>query len=553
MSGLLSTGFEIKRLQEILEELQANVHAEFGAEAVTHAESGFGRLCGILAEPLAELWELAQAVHSSQYPTTAAGVSLDNVLAINNLTRLDEEESTAWQLLVGDPGTVISSGSQVEHESTGARFETQSEETLDADQVLGAVIEVSGAANGLDFTITIDGHAYLVTAGPGDVDADVATDLVAAIDPELAITAVSEEDKTFTVAGDQRTFFAIGKRCRVTGGSDHNDEYTVADLEYAGGNTTVTVSQKIGAIGSPPDPGNLRGYVVATADGAEITLAAYPLPDVANDADDYAFAYTVDAESPGDLTETEISVPHLVKATETGVIGADLGTLTTIATPVSGWTSTTNVIEADVGRVEESDVDARQRRCKSLLVNRLTTRLLAVDGVDGVKVYENDTGETDDDGRPGHSVECVVTGGTDTDVAETIYQVKAAGIQTYGNNVQYITDDNDKLHAIYFSRVVEVPIYVAVTVNSLYDEEDLPTSAADAIKQAVVDYGDTYVGGMDVINQRISGAIMTAVAGLESLTVNIGTSYPAVATTTISIDSDEIATFAIVRITVTGV
>jgi len=95
--GLTTLGFSIKRLDTILQELKDGVAASFGADGVTVQtgdESGFGLLCGILSKQLAELWELAQAVYASQYPATAAGAALDNVLALGNVLRKAATAST---------------------------------------------------------------------------------------------------------------------------------------------------------------------------------------------------------------------------------------------------------------------------------------------------------------------------------------------------------------------------------------------------------------------------------------------------------------------------
>ena len=52
----------------------------------------------------------------------------------------------------------------------------------------------------------------------------------------------------------------------------------------------------------------------------------------------------------------------------------------------------------------------------------------------------NDT--TDAAGRPPHSIEIVVQGGTDEDVANIIWKNKAGGIRAYGKHYAYATDVN---------------------------------------------------------------------------------------------------------------
>ena len=68
-----------------------------------------------------------------------------------------------------------------------------------------------------------------------------------------------------------------------------------------------------------------------------------------------------------------------------------------------------------------------------------------VEGVINYKGYENDTGETDSNGLPEHSICCVVYGGDSAKIAEAIRIKKAPGSLTWGgadsNNVTIPTVD----------------------------------------------------------------------------------------------------------------
>jgi len=397
---------------------------------------------------------------------------------------------------------------------------------------------------------SIDGRARTVAAGTYDVDANVAAALAAEIDPAIPVAAVSTSNRTFSANGDCADYFTAGKRCRVTGGSANDGTYTVASVVYSGGQTTVTVAE---AIASATVAGNLRGYVGASASSATVTLTGYALPAGAGDAGDFSFSLAVSASGGGTIALGEVSVPHQVKCVVDGPVEALAASLTIIATPVSGWTSTTNLLAADEGNLLETDVDARQRRSESLRTLAIETRLAALAGVDDVVVYRNDTGAADDAGRPAHSIECVVTGGDDDAIAECIYTYKAAGVQTYGNSVQVITDSQGLQRTILFSRPTDLDIYVDVTVDTLYSEEDLPVSAADAIKEAVVTYGNTLAGGKNVIASRLAAAVVLAVPGLENVTVKIATSASPTVSTTIAVSATQVARFDEARCTVSGV
>lgn len=130
--GLTPQGFNAMRLSDVQSDFNAALQDQFGANINLSAESVFGQLSGIISERLALLWELAEAVYDSQYPNGAEGTSVDNILALNNLTRLQPKPTvtnpdpivgtggiTKWGLvLFGTPGTPIPAGSIINTNAT---------------------------------------------------------------------------------------------------------------------------------------------------------------------------------------------------------------------------------------------------------------------------------------------------------------------------------------------------------------------------------------------------------------------------------------------------
>ena len=65
-----------------------------------------------------------------------------------------------------------------------------------------------------------------------------------------------------------------------------------------------------------------------------------------------------------------------------------------------------------------------------------------------MQVYENDSNVVDAAGRPPHSVEVVVDGGSNTDIAAQILATKSGGINTYGNiTVEVPGEDDDTVES----------------------------------------------------------------------------------------------------------
>lgn len=242
------------------------------------------------------------------------------------------------------------------------------------------------------------------------------------------------------------------------------------------------------------------------------------------------------------------------EAESTGPTEAPSGTLTVIANPVSGWNSITNPLDADIGKLIESDQAYRLRqiaelaRVGSTTVDAIRADTLAVDGVESVTVLENDTDTTNGDGLTPHSVEAIVLGGTDADVARAIFESKAGGIKAGGTDSESVTDSQGRVHSIGFTRPDEIEIYLEITV---YVDAAL-WAGATATKAALVEWSQANLAvGEDVIKQRIAAVIM----GLDGVTdvdvTGIDNVTPTVTSTNYAIGIREIARLDSARIDIT--
>lgn len=130
--GLTPLGFVIKSQAVVISELNAAFQAIFGQNINLAPQSNFGQIIGIFSEREALLWELGAAIYASQYPAGAEGTSVDNILALNNLTRLQPTPTVTDALpaiqtdgitlyglvLFGTPGTTIVQGSTINTTAT---------------------------------------------------------------------------------------------------------------------------------------------------------------------------------------------------------------------------------------------------------------------------------------------------------------------------------------------------------------------------------------------------------------------------------------------------
>ncbi|ECF1702466.1 hypothetical protein E1B77_16195 [Salmonella enterica subsp. enterica] len=233
-----------------------------------------------------------------------------------------------------------------------------------------------------------------------------------------------------------------------------------------------------------------------------------------------------------------------------GAVAAPAGTITTINTPTRGWTSVTNPAAATVGAPAETDAELRIRQGQSVAIPSITP----FEGVDGAianiagvtrhKLYENDTGKTDGNGLPPHSISAIVDGGDVAEIAQTIRGNKGQGVRTWGKTSVTVPDKYGNPHIISFSRPTDVPVYGKITLKVF---AGYTSQIGVQIQQAVADYINRLMIGDQVLLSRIySPANLGVVSGgnaryYDIQELLIGKSPEAVAAANINIAYDESA------------
>lgn len=273
------------------------------------------------------------------------------------------------------------------------------------------------------------------------------------------------------------------------------------------------------------------------------------------------------------LGEGTGAIDIVFRAEVAGKIAALARTLSVIATPVSGWQTVTNLADAAAGNVTEPDADLRQKREDEVGASGNATEL-AIRGavlkatadpqnlVTSCAVFYNDQDVTDANGVPPHSVEVLVLGGIDVDIAKAILASVAAGIRTYGTSNATVLDSANNSQTMYFTRPTAIPIYVRADVT--YDPKKFPTdltAGALLIKGALKTYGDTYPMGKSVRSSALEASVFdgptstdagaTPTPGVLDVTaLYIKTSATPTAPTTIPITRRQLATFDTANMTI---
>ncbi|HGW3056455.1 TPA: baseplate J/gp47 family protein [Klebsiella pneumoniae] len=251
---------------------------------------------------------------------------------------------------------------------------------------------------------------------------------------------------------------------------------------------------------------------------------------------------------------TDGTVVATATCANSGAVAAVAGSVNGINTPTRGWASVTNPLAATVGVAAETDAELRVRQSQSVALASLTP-FDAVDGaianVEGVtrhKLFENDTETTDANGLPPHSISAIVEGGGATEIANTIRSVKGQGVSTYGTTAVIVTDKYGNPYIIRFSRPVDVPVYVSITLKALtgYSSE-----VGDEIKAAVAAYINSLAIGDSVLLSRVySPANLGVVSGgnaryYDIMELLIGRSSDDVAAANVVVAYDESASCSV--------
>ena len=315
----------------------------------------------------------------------------------------------------------------------------------------------------------------------------------------------------------------------------------------------------------------LNGLTRMKAEAGVVTLTLTGRDDTTIDAGSLVCnsKRTIYYSTDEDVTISSGTATVAATATETGDSESLAGTLTTIVNPISGWLTVTNETAATVGMGIESDEELRARRDISTLapsqsvVESIYSNLLDISGVEFARVYVNETSVTDSRSIPSHSIACVVVGGDDDTIAETIHNRKPAGITAYGNTDVSVIDDQSFSYPISFIRPTEIPIYVNVTIKT---DDSFPVDGESKIMSAIISYADGgadelgatdfgdedgFPPGSDVVYSRMFTPL-NSVEGQEVTSLFISTdSEDITGEETIPIAYDEVSSWDSTQITIT--
>jgi len=476
--GITDSGFILKRLQQIADDMRTNAANQLpGID--TSVDSVPGTLIDITADAIASQWQLAQETYNARYPSTGQGVQLDRIGQINAILRRKPQKSTVKLGHEGVNGTIIPKDNQVKSDS-GDTYVTQLEATLDNTSTNRVEVEVITVLDTHTYTIFIDSNSVDYVSSAAATKTEITNGVIAAINAQTT-------------------------------------------------------------------------FLLVEADEIDSSLGTFYI--TSNDGEN-SFEVGLNA----DYQLNKFWTPIKVEAEVSGPIEASSGTITTIITPVAGLNSVDNFTDVTIGDNLQSDDNYRLslyqevRRLGGGSLEAIKDRLLnTVEDVILVKGFENHTMITDPVSlRPPKSIEMLVEGGVDQDIADELWIAKGGGIETFGNVSINVIDSDGKLQNIKFSRPTKAYIWfgVILTTNSEY-----PSNGDDLVKENMVLKGrETFGIGDEIIIQQFYCPIYE-VPGVETAVIIIAKTPdlippPSGVTTNLPLLDDESPLFDVSRIQV---
>lgn len=166
------------------------------------------------------------------------------------------------------------------------------------------------------------------------------------------------------------------------------------------------------------------------------------------------------------------TVSGQVRAQTSGPVLAEAGHITVVRSVIAGWVSVTSTADASPGTDVETDAALRVRQTASValpsvgLVDSVFSALGQLDDVRSVAVFENYTATTDANGLPPHSINAIIDGGADADIAQAIWLRKAPGCTLAGAQTYTITDAQGNPQIMRWDRPTDVNVFIIVNLDT---------------------------------------------------------------------------------------
>lgn len=201
---------------------------------------------------------------------------------------------------------------------------------------------------------------------------------------------------------------------------------------------------------------------------------------------------------------------------------------------VVGWTSFESAAQPIVGAPVETDAALRTRAGVEAFrrgqgpLRAIDAAGLEVDGVTYFRTYENRTLVVDANLINPKAINVVALGGDDQEILDAIFASRSAGAEIFavvdGTEVTgTVLDVYGFSHAVAFNRVLDVEIWIRITLTTTTAEDAAPADVDDTVTElALAQAEDSFGIGDDVRPFVITGAIFAAgIPGIDNVAIEL--------------------------------
>lgn len=458
--GVTPAGFVPKRLDEIRDSINQKIREATGIDVSINPQSVMQVLVTGISDEIAAMWETAQDAYCAMYPSSAEGISLDNAMQFGGVLR-ERDRRTVYNLkCTGENGTVIPYGTMVSSSTQPEKFfMCYAEQVISMNGFREVLIRILDPS--VDYlSITVNGESFQYVRVKDDPEKEAA-------DPENPDEAEGKK-KPDT---DETMVENFAKAIKPHG--------LTAESE---GVNTIRIRDNSGMSANILYPGE-------------------------------------------NMMVIQVVSNILFESTEYGKVSIPKGYLNKIYTNVSGLSAVSNDLDPVYGRFEATDVEARQdyirqvMRRSSNMLDSIRAELYSLENVTAVRAWENDTCDTDKDGRPPKSIEILVEGGTDAEIAQVIYDKKCVGIYPYGKVRYPISDPDGNVHDIGFNRPENVYVWLRVQLVAM-SGAGLPSNYVATVQELITDQGGSFEIGGYITLQRLYTPIYAKVPNVVNIYIS---------------------------------
>lgn len=193
--------------------------------------------------------------------------------------------------------------------------------------------------------------------------------------------------------------------------------------------------------------------------------------------------------------------------------------ITKLVDNIAGFTNVRNRLQPIYGREAQTDVELRQAyiaksalRSNTMVDSVVAEILNTVVGIETVSGFENDTDFVNDRQMPPHSIEFVVEGGEDSEIASAILRKKAGGIQTYGSVVVDVPGKYGDSIPIKFNRPTYIYVWLKIVLHC--KRSSLPDNYKKMVSSLIVEKNKKISTEKNLLIQTLIESLYEAIPGL---------------------------------------